>query len=163
MPQERKGGGPIRGFIVSLLAVGVWLVVLAAVGWMGHSTLDAHRSIQRVRKARRRLAPQGRRHRAPASSPSETSTVVVMATQRRSRSHRVIDLRERDPEPRPARWPADGWSLGSVAPSGPRIAWARSRASAPMQIDAPVEVSPAARRDVARPPRPEAGRSAHPV
>ncbi|TMK49731.1 MAG: hypothetical protein E6G66_08550 [Actinobacteria bacterium] len=140
----------------------MWLVVIAAVAWMVHSTPDSNRSIQRFRKARRSLAPQGRRHRAPASSPSETSTVVVMATQRRSRSHRVIDLRERDPEPRPARWPADGWSLGSVAPSGPRIAWARSGASPSMRTDAPVEVARPARREVDRPSRPEVGRSAHP-
>jgi hypothetical protein len=162
MPQERKGGGPIRGFVVSLLAVGLWLVVIAAVAWMVHSAPDSKRSIQRFRKARRSLAPQGRRHRAPASSTSETSTVVVMATQRRSRSHRVIDLRERDPEPRPARWPADGWSLGSVAPSGPRIAWATSGASPSMRTDAPVEVPRPARREGDRPSRPEAGRSAHP-
>jgi hypothetical protein len=162
MPQERKGGGPIRGFVVSLLAVGLWLVVIAAVAWMVHSAPDSKRSIQRFRKARSSLAPQGRRHRAPASSTSETSTVVVMATQRRSRSHRVIDLRERDPEPRPARWPADGWSLGSVAPSGPRIAWATSGASPSTRTDAPVEVSLPDRREVDRPSRPEVGRSAHP-
>ena len=162
MPQERKGGGPIRGFVVSLLAVGLWLVVIAAVAWMVHSAPDSKRSIQRFRKARRSLAPQGRRHRAPVSSTSETSTVVVMATQRRSRSHRVIDLRERDPEPRPARWPADGWSLGSVAPSGPRIAWATSSASPSMRTDAPVEVSGPARREVDRLSRPEVSRSAHP-
>ncbi|HWD72439.1 MAG TPA: hypothetical protein VG779_07920 [Actinomycetota bacterium] len=140
----------------------MWLVVIAAVAWMVHSAPDSKRSIQRFRKARRSLAPQGRRHRAPASSTSETSTVVVMATQRRSRSHRVIDLRERDPEPRPARWPADGWSLGSVAPSGPRIAWATSGASPSRRTDAPVEVSGPARREVDRPSRPEVGRSAHP-
>ena len=162
MPEERKGGGPIRGFVVSLLAVGLWLVVIAAVAWMVHSAPDSKRSIQRFRKARRSLAPQGRRHRAPASSTSETSTVVVMATQRRSRSNRVIDLRERDPEPRPARWPADGWSLGSVAPSGPRIAWATSGASRSTRTDAPVEAAQPARREVDRPPRPEVGRSAHP-
>src|SRR2546421_1981677 len=167
MPQEWKGGGPIRGFVVSLLAVGLWLVVIAAVAWMVHSTPDSNRSIQRFRKARRSLAPQGRRHRAPASSPSETSTVVVMATQRRSRSHRVIDLRERDPEPRPARWPADGWSLGSVAPSGPRIAWATSGASLSMRTKARAESAQALSdeapsRDVARPTRPDVARSPRP-
>jgi hypothetical protein len=164
MPQERKGGGPIRGFVVSLLAVGLWLVVIAAVAWMVHATPDSNRSIQRFRKARRSLAPQGRRHRAPAPSRSETSTVVVMATQRRSRSHRVIDLRERDPDPRPARWPADGWSLGSVAPSGPRIAWATSGPSSSVRTDAPVEVeaSRPVRHEVDRPSRPEAARSARP-
>src|SRR5438067_1996145 len=137
MPQERKGGGPIRGFVVSLLAVGLWLGVIAAVAWMVHATPDSNRSIQRFRKARRSLAPQGRRHRAPAPSTSETSTVVVMASQRRSRANRVIDLRERDPEPRPARWPADGWSLGSVTPSGPRVTWATSGASPSMRTEAP--------------------------
>jgi hypothetical protein len=162
MPQERKGGGPIRGFVVSLLAVGLWLVVIAAVAWMVHSTPDSNRSIQRFRKARRSLAPQGRRHRAPAPSTSETSTVVVMATQRRSRSNRVIDLRERDPDPRPARWPADGWSLGSVAPSGPRIAWATPAASPSVRTDAPVEVSRPVRHEVDRLSRPEAARSGHP-
>ena len=161
-PRNGRGEVLIRGFVVSLLAVGLWLVVIAAVAWMVHSTPDSNRSIQRFRKARRSLAPQGRRHRAPASSTAETSTVVVMATQRRSRSHRVIDLRERDPEPRPARWPADGWSLGSVAPSGPRIAWATSAGSPSVRTDAPVEVSRPVRHEVDRPSRPEAARSAHP-
>ena len=162
MPQERKGGGPIRGFVVSLLAVGLWLVVIAAVAWMVHATPDSNRSIQRFRKARRSLAPQGRRHRAPASSTSETSTVVVMASQRRSRANRVIDLRERDPEPRPARWPADGWSLGSVTPSGPRVAWATSGASRATRTEAPVEVARAPRREAGRPSRPDVSQNAHP-
>jgi hypothetical protein len=140
----------------------LWLVVIAAIAWMVHSTPDSNRSIQRFRRARRSLAPQGRRHRAPASSSSETSTVVVMATPRRSRANRVIDLRERDPEPRPARWPADGWSLGSVTPSGPRIAWATSGATAPVRTEAPVEVPWPPRREVGRPSKAEAGRSAHP-
>jgi len=165
MPEERKGGGPIRGFVVSLLAVGLWLVVIAAVAWMVHSTPDSSRSIQRFRKARRSLAPQGRRHRVASSSTSETSTVVVMETPRRGRANRVIDLRERDPEPRPARWPADGWSLGSVAPSGPRIAWATSGASTSMRTKATqahVGSAPAPSREVGRPARPEVARSPRP-
>lgn len=166
-PSYRKGGGPIRGFVVSLLAVGLWLVVIAAVAWMVHSTPDSNRSIQRFRKARRSLAPQGRRHRAVSPSTSETSTVVVMETPRRGRANRVIDLRERDPEPRPARWPADGWSLGSVAPSGPRIAWATSGALAAMRTTGPVESSQAPERapyrDVARPGRPDVPRGARPA
>jgi hypothetical protein len=139
--------------------------VIAAVAWMVHSTPDSSRSIQRFRKARRSLAPQGRRHRVPSSSNSETSTVVVMETPRRGRANRVIDLRERDPEPRPARWPADGWSLGSVAPSGPRIAWATSGASPSMRTKATraqLESALAPSRDVARPARPDVARSPRP-
>jgi hypothetical protein len=143
------------------------LVVIAAVAWMVHSTPDSSRSIQRFRKARRSLAPQGRRHRAASSSTSETSTVVVMETPRRGRANRVIDLRERDPEPRPARWPADGWSLGSVAPSGPRIAWATSGAPTAMRTRGPVESIEAPERapyrEVARPSRPDVARGVRPA
>jgi hypothetical protein len=157
MHRNGKGGGPIRGFVVSLLAIGLWLVVIAAVAWMVHSTPDSNRSIRRFRRARRSLAPQGRRHRAASSnsSASETSTVVVVETRRRNRVNRVIDLRERDPEPRPARWPADGWSLGSVAATGPRLAWATSGAPASLRRDAPGEVTRPSHRDVAHPSRPE--------
>ncbi|HEY4938429.1 MAG TPA: hypothetical protein VIJ69_05335, partial [Actinomycetota bacterium] len=139
------------------------MVVIAAVAWMVHSTPDSNRSIQRFRKARRSLAPQGRRHRAVSPSTSETSTVVVMETPRRGRANRVIDLRERDPEPRPARWPADGWSLGSVAPSGPRIAWATSGALAAMRTRGPVESTEATYPEVARPGRPDVARSPRPA
>jgi hypothetical protein len=141
------------------------LVVIAAVAWMVHSTPDSNRSIQRFRKARRSLAPQGRRHRAASSSTTETSTVVVMERPRRSRANRVIDLRERDPEPRPARWPADGWSLGSVAPSGPRIAWATSGASTSMRTKttkAQLESAEAPSREAVHPTRPDAARSPRP-
>ena len=141
--------------------------MIAAVAWMVHSTPDSSRSIQRFRKARRSLAPQGRRHRAVSPSTSETSTVVVMETPRRGRANRVIDLRERDPEPRPARWPADGWSLGSVAPSGPRIAWATSGAPTAKRTRGPVESievpERAPYREVARPSRPDVARGARPA
>jgi hypothetical protein len=142
------------------------LVVIAAVAWMVHSTPDSSRSIQRFRKARRSLAPQGRRHRAAPPSTSETSTVVVMETPRRGRANRVIDLRERDPEPRPARWPADGWSLGSVAPSGPRIAWATSDGPTAMRTRGPkaqLESTEAPFPAVARPSRPDVARGARPA
>jgi hypothetical protein len=91
--------------------------VFAAVAWMWYSAPDNHRSIQRFRQARKSLARGGRRHRAAAGGPArdEQSSVVVMSTPRRSRADRVIDLR--DAEPGPARWPADGWSLGSAAGS----------------------------------------------
>jgi hypothetical protein len=93
--------------------------VFAAVAWMWYSAPDNHRSIQRFRQARKSLARGGRRHRAAAAAPArdEQSSVVVMSTPRRSRADRVIDLR--DAEPGPARWPADGWSLGSAAGSRP--------------------------------------------
>lgn len=164
MHRNGKGGGPIRGFVVSLLAIGLWLVVIAAVAWMVHSTPDSNRSIRRFRRARRSLAPQGRRHRAAAASAtgSETSTVVVVETLRRSRANRVIDLRERDPEPRPARWPADGWSLGSVAASGPRLAWATSGGHLPSWGEPSVEVARPPHREVPRPTRPEVARAARP-
>src|SRR5438105_8688539 len=102
-----KGGGPIRGFFVSLLAVGLWLVVIAAVAWMFHSTPASNRSIRRFRRARRSLASQdGHRHRsappAAAASPaagsgSGTSTVVVMAATRRSRDRHLMDSHELGP------------------------------------------------------------------
>jgi hypothetical protein len=88
-----------------------------------------------------------------------------METPRRGRANRVIDLRERDPEPRPARWPADGWSLGSVAPSGPRIAWATSGASTSMRTkatEAQLGSAPAPSREIARPARPDVARSPRP-
>jgi len=142
-----KGGGPIRGFFVSLLAVGLWLVVIAAVAWMFHSTPASNRSIRRFRRARRSLASQdGRRHRSAPPAParpaagSGTSTVVVMAGTRRSRDRHLMDSRELGP--RPARWPADGWSLGSLAPSGPRLAWAGGA-----RPEAPWERSRRSRRD----------------
>jgi hypothetical protein len=86
-----------------------------------------------------------------------------METPRRGRANRVIDLRERDPEPRPARWPADGWSLGSVAPSGPRIAWATSGATTAMRTRAPVESTEANYPEVARPGWPDVARSPRPA
>src|SRR5256885_7161676 len=92
MPQEWKGGGPIRGFVVSLLAVGLWLVVIAAVAWMFHSTPASNRSIRRFRRARRSLASQDRRrHRSAPPAPakpaagSATSTGVVLARTPQSR------------------------------------------------------------------------------
>jgi hypothetical protein len=122
-PGRRKGGGPIRGFVITLLAVGLWLVVIAAVAWMWYSAPDNNRSIQRFRQARRSLAKGGRRNRGDPASPSTAgqSSVVVMSTQRRSRSGRVVDLRGADGGP--ARWPADGWSLGSEATGSGRLAW----------------------------------------
>lgn len=66
--------------------------------------------------------------------------MVVTSTSRRLRSERAADL-----DSGPARWPADGWSLGSLAPSGPRLAWASADTLTFNEVDLPV----------ARPPREE--------
>src|SRR5437899_9036381 len=112
---------------------------------MFHSTPASNRSIRRFRQARHSLARQdGRRHRtaspAAAARPaagSGTPTVVVMAGSRRSRDQHLTGSHE--PGPRPARWPADGWSLGSLAPSGPRLAWAGGAVPEGARPEAPWE------------------------
>ncbi|MGH2718143.1 MAG: hypothetical protein ACRDJU_06155 [Actinomycetota bacterium] len=53
----------------------------------------------------------------PSQVSDDQSSVVVMSTARRPRPERVIDVRDDDPGP--ARWPADGWTLGSAASGWP--------------------------------------------
>jgi len=118
---------------------------------MWRSVPDANRSIRRFHRARRSLA-RDRRSRddyfpetTPASAPTrggltEQPTVVVTSHSRRLRSEKASDL-----DSGPARWPADGWSLGSLAASGPRLAWATADSVTFNEVDLPV----------ARPPREE--------
>ena len=129
-----------------MLAIGLWLVAICAVVWMWRSVPDANRSIRRFHRARRSLA-RDRRTRgdsfpeaapAPTSgAPGEQPTVVVTSTSRRLRSDRAADL-----DSGPARWPADGWSLGSLAPSGPRLAWASADTLSFNEVDLPVARAP---------------------
>ncbi|HEU5003227.1 MAG TPA: hypothetical protein VFW71_10680 [Actinomycetota bacterium] len=57
----------------------------------------------------------------------------MTSTSRRLRSEKASGL-----DAGPARWPADGWSLGSLAASGPRLAWATADTLSFTEVDLPV-------------------------